>query len=128
MGFPWQPPLSVVVTIAWPWWSLLGLLSCFPSASFCALPWTAISALDQHSWASFASVLDLVWPHILYFILTLGSICVNRQSEPEQAKTKLNRRNIGMNCKIMHINPKFSPNHLKYPCIYDTYQLATHKA
>ena len=53
----------------------------------------------------FASSHDLVWLHFLSFLLTLGSICVNLQLKHQQVETKFNRRNMGINCKIMQINP-----------------------
>ena len=71
-------------------------------------------------WASFGSILDLVWPHLLYFLLTLSSMCVNLQLKPEPAETKCDRRNIGINCKIMQINPKIESKSFKNTHAYMT--------
>jgi len=102
-----------------PWWTLPGLLSRFPNASFCAF---ALNRDLCHGstvlglyWASFPSILDLVWPHLLDFLLTFGSICISLQSEPKQVETKRNWRNIGINCNIMQINHKIEFKSFKIP-------------
>jgi len=45
----------------------------------CGLPWIiCIGPVGLH----FANLLDMVWAHLLHFLLTLRSICINLQSKP----------------------------------------------
>jgi len=40
-------------------------------------------------------------------------MCVNMLSKPEKAETKHNRRNMGINCKIMQVNLKIESKAIK---------------
>jgi len=89
-----------------PWWLLPSTFSRFPKRRVLvqsgtrALPW--IIRIGSH----FANLLDIVWAHHLHFLLTLGSICVNLPSKIRTSQNKRNRRNMGINHKIKHINPQ----------------------
>ena len=59
--------------------------------------------------------------NFMLFLLILDSIYLHYNQKPEQAEPKHNRRNMGINHKIMQINPKIESKSIKIPCIYDTY-------
>jgi len=71
-------------------------------------------------WASLANFHDLVWPQLLDFLLKLGSICANLKSKSEQTQAEHNQRNMGINRKIMQINPKIESQSLKNTYAYMT--------
>ena len=107
--WPWHPPWSVVVSTQPALPLPERVILCFALDRDLCLGLTVLGLY----WASFASILDLVWPYLLYLLLTLGLICVNLHSELEQVKIKRNRKNIGINCKIMQIDPKIESKSFK---------------
>jgi len=97
----------------------------FSNAAFCALFCSRVCTLERPYWvfgACFANSLNWAWVQLHIFLLILTSTHKNMQSKPKKGKTKRNRRNIYINCKIMQIILKIKPKLFKFPCIYDTYQ------
>ena len=95
-------PRPMVATMVRPWYSLVGAILISRSAAFCVSLCIAGLALEHPSWAywaSFANFLDLVWPNLHAFLLTLGSLRINLQSKLEQAESKHNQRNMSINQK-----------------------------